>query len=286
MQARMLIIYMALLMVSGISNASPKQDLEKFRDYYSKKFPNVAFSDYKDGIYALSKPRREIWQSMEEFIPAYTDAVDLGKTLFETKFKNSKSYASCFKNGGIAIRQHYPYFDSNTQQIKTIEEDINQCRKLNGEKPLKYKKGHLAAISAYMAYTSRGKKIRTSISAEPKAQAIYKQGKTFFYAKRGQLNFSCADCHMYYAGRNARSDLLSPALGQVTHFPVWRLKWDAKGGSGPTSGLGTLHRRYAGCNKNIRAKPFKAQGKEYKALEYFHTYMSKDLELNGPAIRP
>ena len=49
--------------------------------------------------------------------------------------------------------------------------------------------------------------------------------------------------------------------------------------------MGTLHRRYGGCNKQVRAKPFKAQSDEYKALEYFHTYMSNGLELNGPSQR-
>jgi len=274
-----------LVLLSDLAIAEPRQDLIKFRDYYKKQFPHVEFSDYKDGIYALSKSRREIWEGLEDFIPAYTDAVDLGKKLFESKFINGKSYASCFKNKGLGIKQYYPYYDKKTQQVKTLEMEINECRVINNEKPLKYKKGKLAAISAYMAFTSRGKNITVVIPNDQKAQEIYAQGKMFFYAKRGQLNMSCADCHMYYAGRNARSDLLSPALGHTTHFPVWRLKWEAAA-NGITAGLGTLHRRYAGCNKNIRAKPLKAQGESYRALEYFHTYMSNELEMNGPAIRP
>ncbi len=56
-----------------------------------------------------------------------------------------------------------------------------------------------------------------------------------------------------------RADKLSPALGHVSHFPVFR----SKGGE-----LGTLHRRYGGCNKQVRAKPFPAQSDEYRALEY------------------
>ena len=96
------------------------------------------------------------------------------------------------------------------------------------------------------------------------------------YAKRGQLNFACADCHVYSPGMNLRTDILSPALGQVTHFPVYRSKWGE---------MGTMHRRYAGCNKQVRAKPFKAQGEEYRNLEYFHTYMSNGLPVNGPGAR-
>ena len=73
-----------------------------------------------------------------------------------------------------------------------------------------------------------------------------------------------------------RSELLGPALGQPTHFPIYRSKW---------GNMGTLHRRYSGCNKQVRAKPFKNQSDEYRALEYFHTYMSNGIEANGPGAR-
>ena len=102
---------------------------------------------------------------------------------------------------------------------------------------------------------------------------LYEQGKKHFYQKRGQLNMACADCHKFYAGNLIRADLLSPALGHLTHFPVYRSKW---------GGLGTTHRRYEGCNKQVRAKPYKPQSAEYRALEYFHTYMSNGLIVNGP----
>lgn len=277
-----------LALISGFSAASvlasPEEDLVEFQNYFKKRFPDVKFQDFGNGIYALDKSRRETWEEMESFIPAYNDAVVFGEKLFNTPFANGKTYASCFKNKGIGIKNLYPYYNRKQGRVKTMEMEINECRRSNGEKPLKYKKGKMAAISAYMAYTSRGKPIKMSIPNDDKALAAYTRGKNHFYRKRGQMNFSCADCHVYNSGMNIRTDLLSPALGQVTHFPVWRLKW-AAGKSDITSGLGTLHRRYGGCNKNIRAKPFKAQSDEYVALEYFHTYMNKGLNLNGPAIR-
>jgi sulfur-oxidizing protein SoxA len=49
--------------------------------------------------------------------------------------------------------------------------------------------------------------------------------------------------------------------------------------------MGTLHRRFSGCNKQVRAKPFAPQGEEYRNLEYFMTYMNNGLELNGPGAR-
>lgn len=266
------------------SFSSPEEDLHTFRQYFKQRFPSVAFSDYINGVYALDAERRAAWQEFESFSPPYEDGVALGKQLFTTPFANGKTYASCFPNDGVGIRQNYPYFDAQRGKVVTLEAAINECRVQNGEKPLPWGKGKLAAISAYMGFASRGKTIDIKVPDDPRAQAMYERGKRHFYSKRGQLNFSCADCHVYNSGNHIRSDLLSPALGQVSHFPVWRKKW-AAAGSGPTAGLGTLHRRYGGCNKQVRAAPAKPQSLEYTALEYFHTYMSNGLKVNAPSLR-
>jgi sulfur-oxidizing protein SoxA len=199
-----------------------------------------------------------------------------GESLFNKPFANGKTYGSCFDNDGIGIRQNYPYFDTERGEVITLELAINECREANAEKPLKWKKGAIANISAYMASTSRGNVFDIQIPDDPRALAAYERGKKHFYQKRGQLNMACADCHKFYSGNKVRADLLSPALGHMTHFPVYRSKW---------GGLGTAHRRYGGCNKQVRAKPFPAQSEEYRALEYFHTYMSNGLAVNGPGAR-
>ncbi|CAG0878731.1 unnamed protein product [Cyprideis torosa] len=192
---------------------------------------------------------REEWEAIEEF-PPYELNIESGEELFNTPFANGKSYADCFENGGIGIRQNYPYFDTEKGQVVTLEIAINDCRVENGEKPLRGKKGDIADISAYMAYTSRGNILDIKIPDDPRALAAYERGKKIFYTKRGQLNMACADCHWNYTGYKVRTELLGPSLGQPTHFPVYRSKWGE---------LGTLHRRYAGCNEQVRAKPFKAQ---------------------------
>ncbi len=267
--------------------ASPQDDLKKFRSYFFKKFPGVKLQEFADGIYGIDKGRRIEWEAMEEF-PPYEPGVEIGKELFE-KYNIGK----CFKNGGIGIRQNYPWFNKKTGNIHTLEADIMTCLKKNGVDTKKakigWKKGKLAAISSYMAWTSRGKKLNVVVPSDDRAMGIYNRGKRHFYAKRGQLNMSCADCHMYFSGSMARGNLLSPGLGQVTHFPVYRKKWEFAGGGNPAlAGFGTIQRRYGGCNKQVRAKPLKAKGKqhpEYVALEYFHTFMSNGIKVNAPGIR-
>lgn len=248
-------------------------DVRKFQAYIHKEFPDVRTADFADGVYAIDSQARKQWKEVEEF-PPYDLAVDEGKALFNKPFANGKSLAGCFPNGG-AVRNKYPYFDEKRGQVVTLEMAINDCLTANGEKPLNGMKGDLAKISAYIAFISRGQPIHVKVESAA-AYKAYLKGKQFFYAKRGQLNMSCAGCHMEYAGRQLRSEIISPALGHTTHFPVFRLKWGE---------IGTLHRRYAGCNENIGAKPLAAQSEEYRDLEFFQTAMCNGLSFNGPASR-
>ena len=264
-----------VLLGLGNAYAGPEEDRAAFVNYFQKRFPNVSADAYVNGVYALDQASYDQWVQIEEF-PPYEIALGDGEEMFNTPFANGKTYADCFPNGGIGIRQNYPYFDTERGEVVTLELAINECRVENGEEPLGYKKGDIAALSAYMAYTSRGKEIAVEIPDDPRAMAAYEAGKEFYYSKRGQLNFSCADCHVTNAGMQVRADKLSPALGHPTHFPVYRSKWGA---------MGTLHRRFDGCNKQVRAKPLPAQGEDYRNLEYFMTYMSNGLEVNGPGAR-
>lgn len=262
-------------LLSAPSFADPESDVSDIRQYFAKKFPQLELSDYGDGVYALVEDAREQWEEIEEF-PPYEDAVSEGQEMFETPFANGKSYADCFPNGGIGIRQDYPKFDTASGEVITIEYAINQCRKANGEEELPYGKGELAYISAYMAETSRDNIINVVVPDDERALAAYEAGKKLFYEKRGQLNLACANCHIAAAGQQLRAEITSPALGHTTHFPAFRFKWDD---------IGTLQRRYAGCNTQVRSKPFALQSEEYRNLEYFHTYMANGLPLNGPSSR-
>lgn len=266
----------AAAMVAGSATAvqaSPAGDLENFRAYFMKRFDGVPLNEFQNGVYAIDATSRETWEAIEEF-PPYEPFVEEGENMWNTAFANGKSYADCFKDGP-AQRKNFPHWDDANKRVVTLPLAINECRTANGEKPLKYKKGAMASLLAYMGYESRGQKTNVVIP-NADAEKAYADGKHFFYARRGQLNLSCAHCHAQQSGMKLRTDVLSPALGHTTGWPVYRAKW---------GNLGTLHRRYGGCNKQVRAKPFKAQGEEYRNLEYFMTYMSNDIEYNGPSSR-
>lgn len=270
----------ALGTMSAVANkqaadTTPAEDLKTYQNYFFKKFPGVPLQEFSNGVYALDKVARDNWEAIEEF-PPYEPAIEEGEAMWNTPFANGKTYASCFPDGP-AQRKNYPSWDAKRKMVVTMPLAINECRQANGEKPLKYKKGAINNILAYMAYESRGQKIDVEIPAGDKdAMAAYNKGKTFYFARRGQLNFSCAHCHFESSGQHVRTELLSPALGHASGFPVYRSKWGT---------TGTLHRRFTGCNKQVRAKPFKAQGEQYRNLEYFLTHISNGIEFNGPSAR-
>ena len=258
----------------GVS-AGPVEDQAAFQKYYESRFPNTPTADFANGVYSILPEARQQWESIEEF-PPYEIAIENGEKLYHSKFANGKSLADCFGPEG-AVRGQYPLWDKDRGMVVTMERAVNECREANGEKPYGWKKGKIADVTAYMSYNSRGQEVKVDIpSDDPRALAAYEEGKEHFYTKRGQLNFACADCHMLTAGNLYRADTTSPAFGHATSWPVFRSKWQS---------MGTLHRRFGGCHKNIRANPYKAQGAEYSNLEYFVTYMSNGLDFNGPAAR-
>ena len=258
----------------GVS-AGPVEDQAAFQKYYESRFPNTPTADFANGVYSILPEARQQWESIEEF-PPYEIAIENGEKLYHSKFANGKSLADCFGPEG-AVRGQYPLWDKDRGMVVTMERAVNECREANGEKPYGWKKGKIADVTAYMSYNSRGQEVKVDIpSDDPRALAAYEDGKEHFYTKRGQLNFACADCHMLTAGNLYRADTTSPAFGHATSWPVFRSKWQS---------MGTLHRRFGGCHKNIRANPYKAQGAEYSNLEYFVTYMSNGLDFNGPAAR-
>jgi sulfur-oxidizing protein SoxA len=269
-------LWINLLISSSLTWASPEQDRKQILTFYQQLFPQLQFADYAQGVYAIDSDAKSSWQAIEEF-PPYEFALEEGKTLFNRPFNNGVRYADCFPNKGIAIAQNYPYWDEHKQSVITLASALNDCRLQNHLPALPYAKGEITKLLAYMAFTSRGQLIRTIIPEHsPQALNAYEQGKAYFYQRRGQLNFSCASCHIDNAGKFIRSEILSPALGHTTHWPAYRLN---------TGEMGTLHRRFIACNKLIRAPIDAAQSPALRQLEFFLSYIANGLPLNGPSTR-
>ncbi len=268
------------------AHADPAQDLKQFREYFKKKFPTVRFHNYASGFYALPgmDDYRSQWEAFNEF-PPYEIGLDAGRREWETPFKNGKTYASCFVNGGKNIAQHYPYWHEATRQVRTAEMDLIDCVKHNGEERAfttadlskdTRARVQLANLTAAFYELSQGQRVEIDLSA-PGAVAAYEEGKRFWWSRRGQLNFSCANCHMDLAGKNLGGNQpLSAALGHPVGWPAYRTVWGQ---------LETIHQRYATCNSQVRAKPLKQGSATYNNLQLYETYLSSGLPLSAPSVR-
>jgi sulfur-oxidizing protein SoxA len=260
--------------VMGAAQASPEQDRKEILEYFKNKFPNVKFEDYVHGAFVFSPDAFAQYQAIME-LPPFVSVIEQGKKMWETPFKNGKTYASCFPNGGKNIAGLYPYFDEQLGKAVTFEMAINACRKANGEEEYSYSDMKtMGVLTAYARTLSDGMKMQIKVEG-PRALEAYERGKQHFFQRRGQLNFSCATCHIQNAGNLLRTEYLSPVLGQATHWPVFRAG----------ENLVTLQVRYEGCNRQVRAKPFKPGSEEYNNLEYFHSYISNGLPMQASVFR-
>jgi sulfur-oxidizing protein SoxA len=262
--------------VSAAETVDPQKDLKAFREYFTSRFPNVQLDDYVNGPYSMDEGLRAQWKAIDEF-PPYQFAIDKGEEMFKTPFKNGKTYGDCFPNKGIGVRQDYPYFDTDKGEVITLELALNRCREANGEQPYSYTKDEMSALTAYMAFTSRGKRFDIKIPNDPRALAAYKKGEEYFYTRRGQLNFNCGTCHVQNPGNHIRTEVLAPALGIVAAMPIYRSAW---------GGMGTFSRRITSCNTQVRASSLPPQDELYRDVEYYLTYMSNGLPVSGPGARP
>ncbi len=205
--------------------------------------------------------------------------LDDGRALFK-KVEGSagKSCASCHgKNGeklkGIAAS--YPKYDPKINGVLTIAMQINRCLKDHmGAPELKYESHNELALDLYVKSLSNGVPIHVSISGP--AKPFYLAGEAYYYKRQGQLNMSCAICHVKYAGHMIRANLLSNNRHHADHWPGYRLKW------GKT---GSIQKRFQGCNKKIRAKPLPLQCKTYRNLELYLTYQANGLPIEVPGFR-
>lgn len=243
-------------------------------ELFKGKFPGFAIEEYVNGALMLSPDAKAQFDSIMEF-PPFQGEIDKGRMLWEKPFANGRNLSSCFDNGGRNVAGNFPYFDATTDRIVTFEMAINRCLHDNGERELEYgDRETMGLVTAYARTLSDGMRVNVVVDGVA-AQRRYQSGRTFYFRRIGQLNLACASCHVTYAGNYFRDEIISPAIGQTTHFPVFR------GGDN----LNTLHMRYQRCMEAMRAVPFPAGSEELNDLEYFHSYLSNGLRLRASVYR-
>jgi len=217
-------------------------------------------------------------QMAEEGNPAelvLEDGIDLVNTAAGPK---GLSCASCHGKDGVKLKgvaATYPKYNPAIKGIATVALQINRCREGNmGAEPFKYESYDQLAITMYVKSLANGVPVRVSIDGP--ARPFYDKGKVYYFQRQGQFNFSCAVCHVKYAGYMARTNLISNNKHHGDHWPAYRLKW------GKT---GSMQRRFRGCLKNMRAKRPAFQSEIFRDLELYLTSIANGEPVQVPGLR-
>lgn len=190
--------------------------------------------------------------------------------------KSDKSCAACHGAAeasmkGVATR--YPKIDPGAARLVNLEGRINLCRTRNQDtEQLKYESDELLALTAYIAYQSRG--MPMSVRIDWQNRKNFERGQELYYRRLGQMNLSCAHCHERNWGRKLLAEAISQGHGN--DYPAYRLEWQT---------IGSLHRRFRSCLYGIRAEMLPFGSQEYLDLELFLAWRAQGLPLETPGVR-
>jgi len=186
-----------------------------------------------------------------------------------------QSCASCHDapEDMAGVRAVYPKWNEEQGRVTTIEMEVNNCRENRmGAETWKYDGGDMTNMVALISSVSRGMSVDVAIDGP--AQSTWEAGKELYYARTGQLELSCANCHEDSYGSMIRADHLSQ--GQINGFPTYRLK---------NTKLNSVHARFKGCVRDTRAETFLPGSAEFIALELYVASRGNGLSVEGPSVR-
>ena len=252
------------------SGASPESTRGEIAQRLQAALPQLQPADYALGAAALDPDLRA---EVEAHVADAAVVAQEGKVRWDRRFKDGRSLAACFPNGGRRVAGAYPQWDARLKRVMTLEMAINQCLRSHGEAVLDLQEPPMAQLTAYARTLSNGQKIAVRVPAG--ATERFEQGRRLYFTRLGQRNFACASCHLQSAGKHFGNEVLSPAIGQATHWPVIR-------GGVPV----TLQMRIRECLELMGAAAFPAGSDELNHLEYFLGYLSNGLPLKAGAWRP
>ncbi len=172
---------------------------------------------------------------------------------------------------GVAAR--YPAFAPALARPLDLEGRINRCRtEHQGAEPFAWESEDLLALTAFVAYQSRGLPIAVQDNAE--LRPFPDIGSELFHRRQGQLNLSCSQCHSDNWGKRLAGAVIPQA--HPTGYPVYRLEWQT---------LGSLQRRLRNCMIGVRAEPHEYGAPKAVALELYLMDRARGMPIETPAVR-
>ncbi|MGE5547374.1 MAG: sulfur oxidation c-type cytochrome SoxA [Solirubrobacterales bacterium] len=239
------------------------------------KYAPYMAGDKRSG-YTFAEPETRAMQDDDFTNPGFL-WVEKGEKLWsKAEGPHNKACSSCHgkaEDNMKGVGATYPKYDLHAAKVVDLEQRINMCREKHmGVPAWKWESEPLLAMTTFVKHQSRGMPI--SVQVDGPAAPYFEAGRRFYYERRGMNDLACKHCHEDLAGNHLRTELLSQ--GQANGFPTYRLKWQK---------LGSLQRRLAGCNEEIRAEPFPLGSDEYTNLEFFLAWRAQGLKVETPSVR-
>jgi len=203
--------------------------------------------------------------------------VERGEKLWNAAAGTSgKSCASCHgaaPSSMHGVAAHYPKFDADAGAVLDLDARIADCRTRRQRAPaLARESDDLLALTAFVAYQSRG--LPLAVSIDGPARAAFERGREFYAQRHGQMNLGCTHCHDQNWGKRLLGETISQGHG--TGFPAYRLEWQ---------GLGSLQRRLRACLFGIRAEMPPPGAPELTDLELYLAWRAQGLPIEAPGVR-
>ncbi len=238
-------------------------------------FTGQSLSEPKSGYDFLKAETKEMQD--DDFLNPGIQAVDEGRELFNKPGANGKSCASCHGEDGAKLDPKriamYPVFDKTLGKAVTLQQRIHmESEGKLGNKPMKYDGKDALKLEVFVRHLARGETV--NVQTDGDMAPVIAKGKKIYETRAGQLDMSCAGCHVYYPGQKIRANVLSQ--GQGNGFPNYRLK------NGKINGI---HSRFNGCYKQFRAAKKKPGNDDYVALEAYVMSRGNGLKIETPAVR-
>ncbi|HEX6958204.1 MAG TPA: sulfur oxidation c-type cytochrome SoxA [Ferrovibrio sp.] len=282
--SKFLITAASLAMAAGLAacnNDPPKSaSAADSNDVIAQYKANPKYADFINGDkisgYVFASPETQAMQDDEFENPGMLAVQDGEAEWNKVEGAAGKSCASCHGDAaksmkGVAVT--YPKYEPKMGKLAALEHRINLCRTEYMKAPaLKWDSKPLLGLDAYVEYQSRGMPINVKIDGP--AAPFFEKGKEFYYTRRGQMDIACAQCHEQNAGKNLGVENVSQ--GQSNGYPTYRLKWQS---------FGSLHRRFQGCNQEVRAQPYPRGSDEYTNLELYVAWRGNGLKSEAPSVR-
>ncbi|HSV78773.1 MAG TPA: sulfur oxidation c-type cytochrome SoxA [Ramlibacter sp.] len=247
----------------GATLAATAQDLSRY-----------SVDGRRSGYTFLSAATRA--QQDDEFANPGMLWVQHGQRLWDGAGAHPKSCAGCHGDAGTSMRgvaARYPAFEPRLGRVINLEQRINACRERHQQQsPYPHESQELLALTAFLGRQSHGMPVAVRI--EGPAAASFRRGEAAYYQRRGQLDLSCAQCHLERTGARLRGEVISQ--GQINGHPVYRQLWQT---------LASSHRMFAWCNEAVRAQPYAYGSQEYVDLELFVKWLGRGLPVETPAVR-